>query len=116
MTRVSHRRRLDDRGVVAAELVVALPAVVLVLVLGVGALAAASRQVRLEDAAADAARLVARGDGDAAARGAVSRAVPGATVGISSRDDLACVTAAASARVVVPIALRATSCALAGGR
>ena len=43
----------DDRGSVVAEFAVALPAVLVVLLVGVGALAAASRQVRLQDAVAD---------------------------------------------------------------
>ena len=46
----------DDRGSVVAEFAVALPAVVLVVLLGVGALGASATQVRLQDAAADAAR------------------------------------------------------------
>ena len=50
-----------DRGSVAAELAFALPAVVLALLLGAGALGAAARQVSLQDAAADAARLLGRG-------------------------------------------------------
>ncbi|MFT4157172.1 MAG: TadE/TadG family type IV pilus assembly protein, partial [Microbacterium sp.] len=52
----------DDRGAVAAELAIALPAVVLTLLLGAGALGTAARQVALQDAAADAARLIARGE------------------------------------------------------
>jgi Flp pilus assembly protein TadG len=59
---------------VTAEFAVALPAVVLVLVLGVSALSAAGRQVRLQDAAADAARLVGRGEDPARAGSAVAAA------------------------------------------
>ena len=48
------RLRLGDRGAAAAEFAVALPALVLVVVLGVGAMSAGTRQVRLHDAVADA--------------------------------------------------------------
>ena len=65
----------DDRGSVVAEFAVALPAVVLVLAVGVGALAAASRQVRLQDAVADAARLSARGESAQRVRDAVAATV-----------------------------------------
>ncbi|WP_181800730.1 TadE/TadG family type IV pilus assembly protein, partial [Microbacterium sp. H6] len=51
-------RHADERGSAAAELALALPAVVLALLLGAGALGAASRQVALQDASADAARLL----------------------------------------------------------
>ncbi|BDV31363.1 TadE family type IV pilus minor pilin [Microbacterium terricola] len=105
------RRRLgDDRGSVVAEFAVALPAVVLVLALGAGALAASGRQVRMQDAAADAARLAARGESDARVRAAA----PGAATVISTEGDLVCV------RLTAPgplpgLTLSASSCALAGG-
>ncbi|GAB3275641.1 MULTISPECIES: TadE family type IV pilus minor pilin [unclassified Microbacterium] len=123
--RVAQRRRLGgpdggqgagERGSVAAELAVALPAVVVVILLGVGALMAASTQVRLQDVAADAARLVARGEPEGRASGVVAQAVPGARAATSRRGDLVCVTASVDARVAgVPIPLRAASCALGGG-
>ncbi|WP_240747098.1 TadE family type IV pilus minor pilin [Microbacterium sp. K24] len=107
----------DERGAVAAELALALPAVVLALLLGAGALGAASRQVALQDATADAARLLGRGEGAGAAAGVVGRAVPGASVSSSGSDDLVCVTASVdvSLGVLVRIPLRASSCALGGG-
>src|SRR4051812_8265963 len=110
-------RRADDGGAVAAEFAVALPAIVIALALGVGALGAAAQQVRLQDAAADAARLVARGEPDARAASVMAAAVTGAGASIEHRADLVCVTGSASVRAagVVPITLRATSCALAGG-
>ncbi|TDN92110.1 TadE family type IV pilus minor pilin [Microbacterium sp. BK668] len=103
-----------ERGSVVAEFAVALPAVALVLLFGLGALSAGARQVRLQDAAADAARLVARGEPDAAAGAVVSRAVPGATAAVHPAGDLVCVTATASAGVAA-LELSATSCALGGG-
>ena len=102
-----------DEGAVVAEFAVALPAIVLVLVLGVGALAGAARHVRLQDAVADAARLSARGESDQRARDAVSAAVAGASVEIVPRGDLVCVSASASA--LFGFRIEATGCALGGG-
>lgn len=107
-----------ERGSVAAELALALPAVVLVLVLGVGALGAAAHQVALQDAAADAARLLGRGEDEGAAVRVVAAAVPGAAMSTTASGDLVCVTT----RIEVGIGgflrwgLRAHSCALGGGR
>ncbi|WP_110590284.1 TadE family type IV pilus minor pilin [Microbacterium suaedae] len=104
-----------DRGSVSAEFAVALPALVIVIVLGIGALAAASTQVRLQDAAADAARLVARGEADRAGS-VVGDAVPGATSSVGTQGDLVCVTATIDGRLAsLAIPLAATSCALDGG-
>lgn len=104
-----------ERGSVAAELAVALPAVAVVVMLGVGGLFAAATQVRLQDVSADAARLIARGEPEGRAAGVVAQ-VAGARSAVSWRGDLVCVTASADARVAgVPIPLRAASCALGGG-
>ena len=110
-------RRADDGGAVAAEFAVALPAVVLTLALGLGALATAELQVRLQDAAADAARLVARGEPDGRADAVVADAVQDAGAHIERRRELVCVTASATVRAggLLPLTLRASSCALAGG-
>ncbi|UJP10392.1 hypothetical protein L2X99_01425 [Microbacterium sp. KUDC0406] len=101
----------------AAELAIAVPAVLLVLLLGVGALAAAARQVALQDAAADAARLLGRGESAGRAFGAISSAVDGASAASEQRGDLICVTATADLSVgrVITVPLRASSCALSGG-
>ena len=102
----------DDRGSVVAEFAVALPAVALVLLLGAGSLGACARQVRLQDATADAARLVARGESEARGWAAINAAVPGASATTARRGDLVCVTATSSASL---LPLSATSCALDGG-
>jgi len=108
-----NRRGLgEDRGSVVAEFAVALPAVALVLLLGAGSLGACARQVRLQDATADAARLVARGEAEARAWAAIDAAVPGASATTARRGDLVCVTATSSASL---LPLSATSCALDGG-
>lgn len=106
-----------ERGSVAAELALALPAVVLALVLGAGALGAASRQVVLQDATADAARLLGRGEDEGAAVRVITSAVPGAGMSSSSSGDLVCVSAHSDFALgaIARIGLRASSCALAGG-
>lgn len=107
------RRLGDDRGSVVAEFAVALPAIALVLLLGVGTLGAGARQVRLQDAAADAARLAARGESPSRVTEAIAAAVPGGAARIDSRGELICVTATAPG--ILDARLSATSCALGGG-
>lgn len=105
-----------ERGSVAAELAVALPAALLALLLGVGALSAASTQVALQDAAADAARLLGRGEEHSRAAGVVL-AVHDARMASRDAGDLVCVTASVDFRVgrLISVPLRAQSCALSGG-
>ena len=116
----AHGRRAgprDERGSVAAELAVALPAALLALLLGVGALSAAATQVSLQDAAADAARLLGRGESAGRAAGVVSTSVAGARTASHAEGELVCVTASVDLRVgrIISVPLRASSCALAGG-
>lgn len=76
------RRR--DRGSVTAEMAVALPVLVLVLVAAIGLIAAVSGQLRCVDAAREGARLAARGEPAAAVvRAAVRVAPAGARVQIA---------------------------------
>lgn len=102
----------DERGGVTAEFAVALPAVVLVLACCLSGIAVAGQQLRLQDAAALAARTLGRG-GDPQA--VASRLVPGAEVSPNAEGDLACVTLTSSA-AGLPITLTARSCALDAGR
>ncbi|MFD5213105.1 TadE family type IV pilus minor pilin [Microbacterium sp. NPDC058345] len=106
-----------DEGSVAAELAVALPAVLLALLLGVGALTAAAQQVALQDSAADAARLLSRGESVARAAGIVADAVAGAQMRTNTAGEMICATASAPFRVgrLISLPLTAESCALAGG-
>ncbi|MBD3753229.1 MULTISPECIES: TadE family type IV pilus minor pilin [unclassified Microbacterium] len=101
-----------DRGSVAAEFAIAMTAVAVVVLLAVGMLGAAGRQILLQDAVADAARLASRGESGARVSALVQDAVPGATVEISDEGDLVCVTAA---RTVSGIPVSARGCALADG-
>lgn len=108
------RRLGDDRGSVVAEFAVALPAIALVIVFGAGALAAGAKHVLLQDAAADAARVIARGEPAASASAIVDAAVGAATTAIEERGDVVCVTVTAPSAIVA-ITLSARSCALSGG-
>ncbi|MFE7844150.1 TadE family type IV pilus minor pilin [Microbacterium sp. NPDC057407] len=103
----------DDRGSVVAEFAVALPAVVLVFMLGTGALAAGAVQVRLQDAVADAARLAARGEDTARIHGVVAQQVSGASARLERRGDLLCVVGEAPG--VLSVRVAAVGCALDGG-
>ncbi|MGO2520745.1 MAG: TadE family type IV pilus minor pilin [Microbacterium sp.] len=107
-----------EQGSVAAELALALPAVVLTLLLGVGALSAAAQQVTLQDATADAARLLGRGESVAAANAVVAASASNARVSHELRGDLTCVSAHVEISVgrIISIPLTASSCALSGGR
>jgi Flp pilus assembly protein TadG len=108
------RRLGGDHGSVVAEFAVAFPAIALVVLFGVGALAAGSKHVRLQDAAADAARTVSRGEPAGAAGRVVAAAVPGAAAAVDRQADLVCVTATAPSGIIA-VTLAARSCALAGG-
>jgi hypothetical protein len=88
--------------------------VIVVLACCLGGLRLAGEQLRLQDAAAAAARAVARGEGE----GIATTLVPGASVARQDRGDLACVTVATSGGLglIGSVALEASSCALADGR
>jgi Tfp pilus assembly protein PilX len=74
-----------DRGSVTAELAVALPVLVLLLLAGLTSVNAVATQMRCVDAAREAARAQARGEPGVAAG---ERAAPtGATVAVSAVGD-----------------------------
>lgn len=108
------RRGLGERGAVTAEFAVATPALLLVVLLGVGALGVGAQQVRLQDATADAARLVARGEDLGRAEALV--AAVGGRLEVVERGELVCAVARAPAPVALLPGPAAESCALAGGR
>lgn len=111
---------MSDAGSVTAEFVVVVPAVVLLLALCLSAMQLSGRQLRLQDAAAGAARSAARGDGAASAAGLVERLAPGAALEVTASGDLMCVRLDADGGLAgglfaaVPLAAR--SCAPRGGR
>jgi hypothetical protein len=100
----------SDRGSVTAELAVALPAVAVVLACCLGGLQVAGTQLRLQDAAALAARALARGDPPSSAVALVA----GVSLSRSDRGDLVCATLHAPA--ALGLTLSATGCSLDGGR
>ena len=72
-----------DEGYATAEAAVALPALLVVLGLAVGAVVTVNGQLRCVDAARAAARVAARGDSDATARAAGRQVAPrGARVAV----------------------------------
>lgn len=75
-----------ERGSATAELAVAFPVVVLLLLAGLAALAALSAKVRCADAAGVAARAAARGEPDPTA--AAQTAPAGATISVHREGDL----------------------------
>ncbi|WP_245836254.1 TadE family type IV pilus minor pilin [Paramicrobacterium agarici] len=104
----------NEHGSVTAELAVVIPAVMLVLALCMWGLQVTALQVRVTDAAADAARTLARGDSMSVARSRVTTLVGGAQVTSAPSGDFVCATVSARA-AVLPIDVSARSCALAGG-
>jgi hypothetical protein len=108
-----------ERGSVTAELATVMPAVVLIMGCCLGAVQLVGQQVRLTDAAADAARALARGDSADHVSALAGRSVAGATYRVERRGEFVCARLGAPAGGG-PIALfglraEAFSCALAGG-
>jgi Flp pilus assembly protein TadG len=108
-----------ERGSAAAEFAVAVPVVVLVLACCLGAIQVASQQVRLTDAAADAARTLARGDPPGVAAARVQRVASSAAMTTSTSGDFVCVQLSAPAgfgpAALAGVRVRASGCALTGG-
>lgn len=87
-----HHRMRASHGMVTAEFAVTLLAVI-PLVLGLVALVAlGATQVRLQEAARTGARLVARGESEAAARQVVREILPGVNVFVDSGNDAVAIT------------------------
>lgn len=113
------RSAADDTGAAAAEFAVALPAVALVLAVCVGAIGVGSQQLRLQDAAADAARGLGRAEGTPTVLARAARAVPGSSLESHHDGGLVCARLTAPARgpaALTGLRLTAESCALDGGR
>ena len=65
-----------DRGVVTAEIAVALPALVIVVLAAITAVSAMTAQLRCFDAAREGARAAARGEAPAAVHDIATRVAP----------------------------------------
>lgn len=76
-----------DRGMATAELAVALPAVVLVIVAGMTAVSVLTAQLRCVDAAREAARAAARGESSAVVHSVASRSGPSGSAVTVAGDD-----------------------------
>lgn len=113
------RRLRDGGGSVTAEFATALPAVVLVLGCCLGTVQVVGLHVRLADAAADAARALARGDDETRVRGLVATSVESAVLRTSRRGEFVCARlsspAAGGPLAAFGVNVEAFSCALAGG-
>jgi hypothetical protein len=85
-----------DGGTATAELAVALPVLVLVIVSALSAVAVGTAQLRCVDAAREAARAAARGEPAGVVRTAAERAAPdGAEVAVTVGQDQVRVTVSA---------------------
>jgi len=101
----------DDRGSVTAEFVIVLPAVLAVLALAVGAIMLAAQRVVLTSAAAEVARLEARGDAVEASERLA--ALPGVRVQREQRGSLHCVSLSTrpTGGLLAAVGVSARSCA-----
>lgn len=108
-----------EEGSVTAEFAAVLPAVLVVLACCLGAVQVVGQQVRMTDAAADAARSLARGDGADRAAGLVHRSVGEVVFGTERRGEFVCASLSAPAAfapfAALGLTVAAGSCALAGG-
>jgi Flp pilus assembly protein TadG len=111
-------RARHEQGSATAELAVALPAVAVVLALCLGGVQVVGAQVRMTDAAADAARALGRGEPEGNAR-SIARAVAGPSAVSTSRDgQFVCVSVSSDGGPFAAFGIRPTgrACALEGGR
>lgn len=94
------------------EAAIALAAIVIAVVLCVGALLAASTQVRCVDAAREAARLAARGDQSNAVSAARRVAPPAADISLRSEGDRVVAAVTARSPLLPLLELRAEAFAI----
>jgi hypothetical protein len=100
---------------VTAEFAITLPAVAVVLAVGLGALSLGTRQLLVQEAAGTAARTVARGEGVEAARSRALAIAPGVRVAFGERSGLHCATVSTGGSVLGllgAVTLSASSCSL----
>jgi len=94
-----------------------MPAVLLVLVAALAGIGVAALQVRAQDAAADAARVLGRGEGGGSVAAHLGTQLPGASWSSSQHDGMVCVrvSVAGAGPAAVFGQVGATSCALDDG-
>jgi Flp pilus assembly protein TadG len=108
-------RLKGERGSAVAEFAVALPAVLLVLATVLGGVQLGTLQLRLQDAAADAARSLGRGEPRAVVASRIARQTPSARWRVRRSAGLVCahlVASAAPPAGLLGLQAAATSCAL----
>lgn len=94
------------------EAALAIASLVTVLTLCLGAVLCISQQVQCQDAAREAARLVARGDEARAVEVAARVAPPGAHIEVSVEDDLVVATVSVDAPLLPMVTLSADAVAV----
>jgi Flp pilus assembly protein TadG len=96
-----------------------VPAVLIVLLACLAALQVAGLQLRLQDASADAARALSRGDPQSSIATRLEQVVPGATLTVEHRGDAVCAVLVAAppggVAALAGVNVRASGCALNGG-
>lgn len=109
--------RRGDRGSVTAEFATVVPTVLLVLACCLGGVQLTGQQLRLQDAAASAARSLARGESVSTASARSAQLVSGARLTASTRGAMICarVEAPGPAGLFAAVIVAASSCALAAG-
>lgn len=107
-----------DAGSTTAEFAVVLPAIVALLALCLGGLQAGAVQLRMQDAVADAARALGRGETAEVAAERAARQLTGVELSSWRDGELVCARLDRSAQIGngIPIPLSASGCALADGR
>ncbi|WP_287217467.1 TadE family type IV pilus minor pilin [Rhodococcus sp. (in: high G+C Gram-positive bacteria)] len=101
----------DDAGGVTVEAAFASASIVAVLVLCLGAVLSVSHQVRCQDAAREAARLAARGDGTRAVEVAARVAPSGASIEVRTDGDLVVATVTVDGPLLPMVTLTADAVA-----
>lgn len=105
----------SERGSATAEFAVVFPALLGVVALLLGGIQVAGLQLRAQDAAADAARGLGRGDSAAAVAARLERQLPGASLSSWLAGDLRCVrveVVPTGPVAVLGLRARAGACAL----
>lgn len=112
MTGTNPSRLAGDAGAVTVEAAIALAALVCAVTLCIGALLAASTQVRCQDAAREVARLAARGDTAHAHAAGKTVAPPGATIDLRTEGDRIVATVSAQTPLLPGLRLHAQAVAI----
>lgn len=110
------RRLRGEQGSISAEFALVMPAVLVLLALCLGVLAAGTTRGRLWDVAGQSARSFARGDPEESVAAQARTLLPGVAVSLAGQENLVCATAGIPVSGVVghflPLQLEARVCTL----